>query len=168
MSVIRVRSAEPRDDVAIGELLVRAFVENYAREMPEVTVTESRKADLRAVAATRAAAQVWVAEREGVVVGTVAMWAVGAKGSEAWLPNAADLRHLGVDPSASGQGVSTMLVDTAEAWARSSGATRVCLHVRRGATGVRRLYESRGYVADPSGNLDYLPDVYLEALTKVI
>ena len=71
---------------------------------------------------------------------------------------------MAVAASAQGQGVSTMLIDVAEAWARSQGAATVCLHVRRGAVGVRGVYERRGYVADPSGDRDLLPDVYLEAL----
>ncbi len=166
MPAIRIRLAEPRDDVAIGELLVSAFLTNYARKMPEVVLSEQRLRDLRAVAEKRAVARVWVAERDERVVGTVSVWAVGATGSEAWLPNAVDLRHLAVEVSAQGQGVSSLLLDAAEAWARSSGATTVCLHVRRGVKGVRRVYEQRGYVADPAGNRDLLPEVYLEALMK--
>ena len=146
--------------------MVKAFVENYAREMPEVVITNQRKADLRAVAVKRALAQVWVAEQDGEIVGTVSMWGVGVKGSEAWLPNAVDLRHMGVAAKAQGKGVSGLLIETAENWARAHGASAVCLHVRRGATGVRAVYEKRGYGADPKGNLDYLPDVYLEALFK--
>jgi predicted N-acetyltransferase YhbS len=168
MTVIHIREAEPRDDNAVGELLVRAFLENYARSMPEVVITEQRKADLRAVAAKRAVAQVWVAEQGAEIVGTVAVWGVGVKGSEAWLPNAADLRHLGVASKAQGTGVSGQLIETAEQWARSQGATAMCLHVRRGAKGVRAVYEKRGYLADPKGNLDKLPEVYLEALSKVL
>ena len=132
--------------------------------MPDVRITDERKASLRAVAAKRRVATVWVAERDGAVVGTVAMFAAGAPGNEAWLPHAVDLRHLAVDASHQGQGVSTQLIDTAELWARAQGAKIICLHVRRGAVGVRRLYESRGYVADPAGDLDQLPNVYLEAL----
>ncbi len=164
MSAIRIRLAEPRDDEAVGELLVRAFIDKYSQKMPEVRITGERKASLRAVAAKRRVATVWVAERDGSVVGTVAMFAVGASGNEAWLPHAVDLRHLAVDASQQGQGVSRLLIDTAEGWARAQGAKVICLHVRRGAVGVRTLYERRGYVADPTGDLDQLPHVYLEAL----
>jgi len=171
MSAIRIRLAEARDDTAVGELLVRAFVTSYAQKMPLVQVSEQRKADLRAVAAKRAMARVWVAERDergARVIGTIAAWAIGAEGSEAWLPGAIDLRHLAVDASAKGYGVSAMLIEVAEGWARAQGAKTVCLHVRRGVTGVRRLYESRGYVSDPKGDLDLLPDVYLEALYRAL
>ncbi len=159
-----VRDARAGDDGAIGELLVRAFVESYQRKMPEVQVTERRKAELRDVAGKRAVAKVWVAEHAGAVVGTVAVWPAGAAGSEAWLPGAADLRHLAVDGAHRGAGVSGLLLDAAEAWVRAQGAPAVCLHVRRGAAGVKRVYERRGYRRAVEGDLDLLPEVFLEAL----
>lgn len=158
-----VREATPADDAQIGELLVAAFIETYARKMPEVLVTERRKQELRAVAEKRAVARVWAAELERRVVGTVALWPPGAAGSEAWLPNAADLRHLAVAPGHHGLGISRALMDTAEAAAWELGADAICLHVRRGAHGVARLYMGRGYVRQPEGDLDFLPDVFLEA-----
>lgn len=161
---LSIREAGPADDVAVGELLVGAFVAGYARKLPDVVVSDSRKSDLRAVAEKRKVAQVWVAVDGGRVVGTVAIWLPGKPGSEAWLPQRADLRHLAVADSHQGQGVAKALLDVAEQWARAQGCVGVCLHVRREALGVRRLYESRGYVAQPEGDRDLLPDVYLSAL----
>lgn len=158
-----IREAEPQDDAAVGELLVEAFVSTYAVKMPEVRVTEQRKRTLRDVAAKRAVAKVWVAVDEGRVVGTVALWPPGAPGAEAWIEGAADLRHLAVAASHRRAGTSKALLDTAEAWAREHGCSGVCLHVRRGAHGVARLYTGRGYVRRPEGDLDYTPDVFLEA-----
>ncbi len=162
-SQYRLRDAVAADDEALGELLVEAFVTSYAKKMPEVVVTERRKRELRDVAAKRAAAKVWVVERAGAVVGTVAMWAPGTPGTEAWLERAADLRHLAVGVGHGGGVVSKLLLDGAEAWARAQGFPGLCLHVRRGAKGVRALYESRGYVRQPEGDLDALPEVFLEA-----
>ncbi len=163
MSAVALREAGPQDDAAIGELLVEAFVSSYARKLPEVTVTERRKAELRDVATKRGIAKIWVAEREGVVVGTVTVWPPGSHRSEAWIQNAADLRQLAVTGSMRAQGVSKLLLDVAEAWARAQKCSGVCLHVRRGALGVRALYESRGYLRRPEGDLDLLPEVFLEA-----
>ena len=132
-------------------------------KLPEVTVTERRKAELRDVASKRGIAKIWVAEREGVVVGTVTMWPPGSHRSEAWIQKAGDLRQLAVSDSARGQGISRLLLDRAEAWAREQKYSGVCLHVRRGAAGVRALYELRGYVRRPEGDLDLLPEVFLEA-----
>lgn len=163
MSEYVFREATAADDGAIGELLVQAFVEQYARKLPEVEVTAQRKADLRAVAAKRAIAKVWVVTHAGEVVGTVALWPPGAKGGEAWVPGAADLRHLAVAGAHRGGVVSRLLLDGAEAWAREQRCRAVCLHVRRGAVGVARVYERRGYVRVPEGDLDKLPEIFLEA-----
>jgi len=158
-----VRDATEQDDSAIGELLVAAFERTYARKMPEVVMGDERRAELRAVKAKRAIAKVWVYEQAGQVVGTVALWPAGAQRTEAWIPGAVDLRHLAVDEAHRGGAISRRLLETAEAYARQLAASAICLHVRRGATGVRRLYESRGYLRRPDGDLDLQPEVFLEA-----
>lgn len=165
-SPYRLRLAEPRDDAAVGELLVEAFVATYAQKLPEVVVSEARKATLRDVASKRAVARVWVVTHGEAVVGTVAGWPPGGPGSEAWVPGAADLRHLAVHAAHRGGVVSALLLEAVEAWAREVGASALCLHVRRGAVGVRALYEARGYVREPGGDLDYRPEVFLEAFVR--
>lgn len=157
-----IRAARPEDDHAVGELLVESFVNTYARKMPDVVVTAERKAELRAVAAKRKVAKVWVADLQGVVVGTVALWPPGAPGSEAWIDGAADLRHLAVSDNHRGLGISKALLDAAEAEAWAMNVPAVCLHVRRGALGVRDLYVGRGYQRAEHGDIDR-PSVYLEA-----
>jgi ribosomal protein S18 acetylase RimI-like enzyme len=158
-----IREARPGDDVRIGDLLVDAFLSTYARKMPEVVYDDARKNELRDVAAKRSRATVFVAELEGRVVGTVAIFKPGAAGSEAWLPNAADLRHLAVAPELHGRGVAKPLLDRAESLARDEWKVdAICLHVRKGADGVARLYRSRGFRRDPSGDIEK-PTVTLEA-----
>jgi GNAT superfamily N-acetyltransferase len=131
--------------------------------MPDVVVDHGRKQELRDVAAKRAIATVLVAVAGGQVVGTVAIFRPGAPESEAWLPNMADLRHLAVDPSFQGRGITRPLLDRAEAIVRGEWkASGICLHVRRGAVGVARLYESRGFVREPSGDFAK-PTVTLDA-----
>jgi len=157
-----VREARAEDDVVVGEILVSGYLTRYAQKMPEVVLTGRRKAELRDVASKRKEALVLVAELEGRVVGTVAVWAPGAAASEAWLPEACDLRHLAIDPAVQGRGLSKPLLDEAERRARQMGAKYICLHVRRGNKGVARLYMDRGYVRAPEGDLD-LPEVLLDA-----
>src|SRR5579885_1504987 len=152
---IVVREARPEDDEAVGELLVRAFVSTYERKMPEVRVNDERKAELRGVAAKRQEAAVFVAEKDGRVVGTVAIFPPASARSEAWKPNSADLRHLAVEPELHGSGISRRLMDAAEARAREWGVSQICLHVRRGAHGIARMYQARGYQRDQGGDLDY-------------
>ena len=162
MAEIVVREARPEDDAAVGEILVSGYLTRYAQKMPEVVLTDRRKAELRDVASKRKEALVLVAEVDGSVVGTVAVWAPGARASEAWLPGACDLRHLAIAPSAQGKGLSKPLLDEAERRARAMGAKYICLHVRRGNKGVAALYMSRGYVRAPEGDLE-LPEVLLDA-----
>jgi len=162
-----VREARPEDDHVVGEILVSGYLTRYAQKMPEVVLSDRRKAELRDVASKRREALVLVAELEGRVVGTVALWAPGAAASEAWLPEACDLRHLAIDPSAQGRGLSKPLLDEAERRARELGAKYICLHVRRGNKGVAALYLGRGYVRAPEGDLD-LPEVLLDAYYLVV
>ncbi|MFY0562578.1 GNAT family N-acetyltransferase [Archangium lansingense] len=157
-----IREARPEDDAAIGELLVEAFVTQYAQKLPEVVYTEERKQSLRDTASKRAVAKVLVAELEGRVVGTVALWPPGAPGSEAWVPGAADLRHLATAVELHGQGLSVPLLEAAERLAREWRVPAICLHVRQGAAGVARMYQRRGFMREPSADLD-TPAVYLEA-----
>ena len=160
---VLIRDALPTDDRAIGDLLVDAYVVRYADKMPWVVVTEERKADLRDVAAKRGQAKVLVAELEGRVIGTVALYPPGSTQSQAWLPNAYDLRHLAVSVDFHGHGLSAPLLDIAESWVWSqANGERVCLHVRKGNQGVAALYRARGYQRDPSGDREY-PGVSLEA-----
>jgi len=161
--MIVVREARPEDDPAVGEILVQGYVTAYAKKMPHVVVGEVRRATLRDVASKRAIATVLVAEVDGQVVGTVALFKPGAPTSEAFVPNAADLRHLAVHPSMQGKGLARPLLDEAERIAREQWkVSAICLHVRRGNAGVARLYQSRGYARTPEGDLSY-PDVELDA-----
>jgi predicted N-acetyltransferase YhbS len=163
VSPYRIELATEAHDRAIGELLVDAFEKTYARKLPEVVMSDRRRADLRAVAEKRKVARVWVATCGDEVVGTVAVWAAGAPGSEAWLPNAASLRHLAVAEAHRGSGLSSKLMDAAEAWVRAQRMKAVCLHVRRRVSGVAKFYLQRGYARTPEGDLDLLPEVFLEA-----
>ena len=162
MIAVRIRPAEAQDDSAIGELWVESFVSTYARKMPEVVVTESRKADLRNVAEKRARACVLVAERDGEIAGAVALFRPGSPASKSWLANAADLRYLAVSPKFHGQGIAPLLLDETERLAREWAVDAITLHVRRGAHGVAKLYTARGYVRAPDGDRDQLPEIYLE------
>ena len=161
MSMV-VREAQAEDDAAVGEILVSGYLTRYAQKMPEVVLTDRRKAELRDVASKRKESTVLVLELDGKVVGTVALWAPGSPRSEAWLPEAWDLRHLAFDPAVHGRGLSAPLLDGAEQLARDSGARFICLHVRRGNKGVAKLYMARGYERDAKGDLD-LPEVLLDA-----
>lgn len=158
-----VREARPEDDAAIGEVLVSGYLAAYRKKMPHVVVSEARRADLRDLAGRRGFATILVAELDGRVVGSVALLKPGVPRSEAWIPGAADLRYLATDPSVQGRGLAGPLLDEIERIARDEWRVpAVCLHVRQGNLGVARLYQSRGYVRAPEGDL-IKPGVSLEA-----
>ncbi|RKH09539.1 GNAT family N-acetyltransferase [Corallococcus sp. CA053C] len=157
-----IREARPEDDKVVGDLLVEAYTTQYAKKLPEIVYSEQRKAFLRDVASRRKAGTVLVAELDGEVVGTVALYPPGAPGSEAWLPDTADLRALATSVRVHGQGLAQPLLAQTEVLARRWGVKAISLHVRRGAVGVARMYQRRGYQRVPAGDLEK-PDVFLEA-----
>ncbi|RKH02569.1 GNAT family N-acetyltransferase [Corallococcus carmarthensis] len=157
-----LREARPEDDKVIGDLLVEAYTTQYARLMPEVVYSEERKAFLRDIASRRNACTILVAEVDGEIAGTVALYPPDAPGSEAWLPRTADLRALATGVRFQGQGLAQPLLAETEVIAKRWGVDAISLHVRRGAKGVARMYERRGYQRVPEGDLER-PDVYLEA-----
>jgi len=160
---IHVRDSKENDDCAVGELLVRSYQTHYARKLPDVVLLPERLADLRNQAGKRANASVIVFECEGSLAGTVTIYPAGISQSEAWIDNAADLRYLAVDIDYQGKGMSQAVLDEAERRARTWKVSAICLHVRQGAEGVARLYQSRGYVRDDSGDIDRRPVIYLAA-----
>lgn len=65
-----------------------------------------------------------------------------------------------------GEGLGSLLLDHLEERARSSGSTRVALHVAKGNGAARRLYERRGWTAESSWPASpLLPTVFLR-MTK--
>ena len=149
-----IRFATAADDAPVGELLVEAFREAYRRKMPEVVLPPERLSDLRNTTQKRLNASVLVAETEGSIVGTVMILKPGAAGTEAWIPNAADLRQLAVGRAWQGLGVASALLDAAESLAWSWKAEAICVHTRRGAVGVAEVYRKRGYVRTPAGDFE--------------
>jgi GNAT superfamily N-acetyltransferase len=161
--------AGPEEDEEIGELLVRSFVETYAREMPEVVVGESRLRELRDVETIRRNATVLTWTAEGRVAAVCAVYPPGFVGGKAWLPRASELRFMAVHPDFQGQGVASPLLESAlrEAVGKQ-GAHTMCLHVRRGAHGVARFYARHGFERDVRGDRDLLPEIYLEGFARQI
>ncbi len=161
--------ARLEEDVEIGELLVRSFVETYAREMPEVVVGEKRLRELRDVEKIRADAilLVW---RVGLKVAAVcAVYPPGFAGGKAWRSDASELRFMAVHPDFQGKGIASPLLEGALRTAREKqGARAMCLHVRQGAVGVAQFYARHGFSRAPEGDRDLLPEIFLEGYVREI
>lgn len=83
--------------------------------------------------------QLWVAERDGAVVGSIfVMPSEGLGGS-------AQLRMLYVEPEARGLGIGRILVDAAVAFAREAGYQRMRLWTHTIQQSARRLYVAAGF-----------------------
>ena len=108
-----IPDAVEADDTIVGELLVQAYLTQFAKKLPDVSYSAERLADLRNQSERRASASVLVAEIDGRIVGTVTLYPAGASGSEAWIAGAADLRLLAIHPEFQGRGLSGKLLDAA-------------------------------------------------------
>lgn len=159
--MITLRLAEEADDDAVGELLVRAFDTQNSAKMPGVISSPERYADLRNRAQKRREATVLVGEVDGSLAGTITLCRWGAPGNEAWVDGAAALRYLAIEPRFAGKSLSTIFLKEAKKLAESWQAPAICLRVRRGADGVQRLYTLHGWERDHRGDLDLLPEIYL-------
>jgi len=153
-NMTNIRVAQSMDDDVIAQLLIKSFAHLYT-EMG-VEMSSERTGYLKDQAARRMFATCFVYEVVGEIVGTVTI-VPPCSHSKAWLSGAWELRLLAVDPQIQGQGIARKLLKFAEQNANAAGARIICLHARRGVSNQARLYLTRGYVRDPSGDLDTHP-----------
>lgn len=85
------------------------------------------------------AKDLWVAEQDGRIVGSI--FVMPSDG----LPGSAQLRMLYVEPSARGQGVGTTLVAQAVNFARANGYERMRLWTHTNQESARKLYAAAGF-----------------------
>jgi ribosomal protein S18 acetylase RimI-like enzyme len=81
--------------------------------------------------------RLWLAERDGRLVGCVAVVAAG--------PQTAQLRWFLVDPSARGAGLGKRLLREAVAFSRHRGYARIILWTVRALEAAAHLYRSAGF-----------------------
>jgi N-acetylglutamate synthase-like GNAT family acetyltransferase len=90
-------------------------------------------------------ARVFVVEREGAVVGVVALSAPGALGCAVARVDEAELSRLVVSAPARHLGIGQTLVGHCAELARAAGWSAITLWSRRYQTAAHHLYESLGY-----------------------
>ncbi len=146
---VRVRDAGDADRGAVRDLTLRAYGEFGA--VMEPAAWTGLEAAVRAALDSAGPAERIVAERDGVIVGSVMLFppaadAYGGLATEVPWP---ELRLLAVAPEARGLGVGQLLVDECVVRARRAGAVALGLHTSRSMQAAKRMYERMGFVRVP-------------------
>ena len=131
---IHIRMAAPADAPSIALVLHESFVEyraSYTDEAFAATAPEGEQIRRRMGEGT-----VWVATRDGVIVGTVS---VVPRGRSLYV------RGMAVLPSARGQGVGEALLREVEAFASAHGCARLFLSTTPFLSSAIKLYERAGF-----------------------
>ena len=153
---LKIRDArrEDRDDARTVTLF--AF-QQYAAVMPPPR-WEGYRENILATMTDVAPAQHIVAEKEGVILGSVLLYPPGTAFST---PDEGPLacpevRLLAVAPEARGQGIGTALMKECLRRARRLGAACLTLHTTDMMQVAMRMYERMGFIRVPE--LDFHPD----------
>lgn len=142
LDVITVRPALPADFERIGDITVAA----YALPGDVDYVDFLRNTADRAVPPT----EIWVAELDGVVVGSVTWCPPGSIHREVAGPDDGEFRTLAVDPAAQGHGVGAALFRAIVDRARADGLSGIALTTASWMTTAHGLYERAGFVRTPT------------------
>lgn len=133
---------DERDIVAVSALAVAAYGGDY-------TLTSEYLEEIGDVRARVASADVWAAEFDGEIVGTVTLPRPGMRLHDDTADDEMDVRLLAVDPRARRRGVGEALMRHSMEIARSRGARRIVLHTGSQMVGAQRLYERMGFERIP-------------------
>lgn len=137
-----IRDASERDARAITDLWTGAYV----TEGEGGRVVPYTEADFFETARH---SQVFAAERDGVVIGVLALSAPDAPGRAVARADEAELSRLVVAASARRLGIAQALVGHCHELARAAGWSAIALWSRRYQVAAHRLYESLGYERVP-------------------
>ena len=146
---IVVRDARADERGAIRDLTMAAYAPYAAVMDPEAW--EGLRGAMVAGLATEEPVERIVAERDGILVGSVMLYppAANAYGELAAAVSWPELRLLAVAPAARGLGVGRLLVEECIRRARASGARELGLHTSRTMQVAIGMYERMGFVRAP-------------------
>jgi ribosomal protein S18 acetylase RimI-like enzyme len=146
-----LRPAVPADARTLAEIHVAGWRFAYRGLVPDAELdalsVERREAMWSGVLAraTSGPYRVWVAEREGRVVGFVS---TGPSRDDDAADGAAELYAIYLDPAWVGAGLGRALTEQALADVAARGATHVTLWVLEGNARARTFYEKAGFALD--------------------
>jgi ribosomal protein S18 acetylase RimI-like enzyme len=156
-SELLVRRARPEDLGAVGEVTVAAYAE--FTHGPD----DGYLALLGDAARRDREAELWVAERDGEVLGTVTIALDGSPWREIAEADEGEFRMLAVSPAARGQGVGAALTGLVVDRFRGLGMRAVVLSSLAEMTAAHRIYERHGFVRAPERDWSPMPGVHLIA-----
>lgn len=153
---ITIRVARPDEFEPIGKIAVDAY-----RRL-EGNSVDGYIDEIRDTAARAELVPVLVAvEDDGTILGTVTYVPGPGPLAERERDDEAGFRVLAVDPAAQGRGIGRALADACIERARREGRAGVGILTRPSMTAAHRLYESMGFVRDPSDDWEFLPGEWL-------
>ncbi|MGZ5400213.1 MAG: GNAT family N-acetyltransferase [Nocardioides sp.] len=147
---MEIRRAAAEELAAIGELTVTAYA-GFTTGADDFYVEH-----LRDAAARDREAELWVAEHDGALVGTVTIAPEGSPWRELGKPGEGEFRMLAVAPAARGRGVGEALVRHALDRFRAAGNARVVLCSLVDMDAAHRIYQRLGFERAPE--LDWSPE----------
>jgi len=147
---MEIRRAVSDELAAVGELTVAAYA-GFSTGAEDFYV-----AHLRDAAARDREAELWVAEDDGALVGTLTIAPEGSPWRELGGPGEGEFRMLAVAPEARGRGVGDALVRHALDRFRAAGLRRVVLCSLAEMAAAHRIYRRLGFVRAPE--LDWSPE----------
>jgi GNAT superfamily N-acetyltransferase len=140
-----IRSATPGDGETLTVLAQRlgAIPLPPWRSPDEISAADAREM-IEAVTSGSSDNEVFVAEREGQVVGCLHMLTM----TDFFGRPHAHISVIATHEAAQGTGVGRVLMAHAEAWARARGMSLLTLNVFDGNMRARRLYERAGFAPE--------------------
>jgi ribosomal protein S18 acetylase RimI-like enzyme len=153
-----VRRARPQDLAAVGRITVEAYTHDG-----HLATDADYMAEL-ADAATRAReAELWVADDDGTVVGSVTYCLPGTPFAELAQDDEGEFRMLSVAAQARGRGIAEALVRTCIQRSRELGHRALVLCSMKEMATAHRLYDRLGFERLPGRDWSPVPGVDLEA-----
>jgi GNAT superfamily N-acetyltransferase len=147
---VRVRLAEQDDLALVGDITVDAYVDGGF-----LTVSNDYVSHLRNAAQRARSAELWVAELDGEVVGTVTFCPPGSPHREVAADDEGEFRMLAVSPKAQGRGVARQLVERCLDRCRDLGLETLAICSMPQMTAAHAVYSRFGF--ERAEDLDWSP-----------
>ena len=140
--MVTIRPATVRDYPAVAELTYRAYVESG-----HVAASDPYAAQLADIEAR--AAQLFVADVDGQIAGSVNIATPGSSLIEVANGNELEFRMLAVHPDYQGQGIGRGLVEFVLDYARKNDLSQVVMTTMASMTTAQAMYTSLGFQRAP-------------------